>query len=245
MAIPRSSSLPVASESAPVYAVKHSESSDYSILRMIPSLISEKHRKAAFVENLVDTAALIIDVVWSKFTVNPRARLIPMRVFLQQTLRRSRTSYSTLQTALFYLFRIKPQIEQRALKPRGPPTPCDKGSEDSGHNTDPATCGRRMFLAALIIASKYLQDSNYSNRAWSKISGLPLAEINENEVIFLRLIDYKLFIAEDVFKRWSSLLLTHIQAISGSDMDNANAFRLKENQQSVELFRDTLRTMVI
>jgi len=102
-----------------------------------------------------------------------------------------------------------------------------------------------MFLAALIIASKYLQDSNYSNKAWSKISGLPLAEINENEVIFLRLIDYKLFIAEDVFKRWSSLLLTHIQAISGSDMDNANAFRLKENQQSVELFRDTLRTMVI
>ncbi|CAG8566018.1 3926_t:CDS:2 [Paraglomus brasilianum] len=248
MAIPRSSSLVVDSnvnESAPVYAVKNSESSDYSILRMIPSLISEKNRKAAFVENLVDTAALIIDVVWSKFTVNPRARLIPMRVFLQQTLRRSRTSYSTLQTALFYLFRIKPQIEQRALKPRGPPTPCDKGSEDGGHNTDPATCGRRMFLAALIIASKYLQDSNYSNRAWSKISGLPLAEINENEVIFLRLIDYKLFIAEDVFKRWSSLLLTHIQAISGSDMDNANAFRLKENQQNVELFRDTLRTMVI
>jgi hypothetical protein len=219
---------------------------DYAILRMIPSLISEKHRKAAFVENLVDTAALIIEVVWSKFTVNPRARLIPMRVFLQQTLRRSRTSYSTLQTALFYLFRIKEQIEQRALKPRGPPTPSEISSETNGcHNTDPATCGRRMFLASLIIASKYLQDSNYSNRAWSKISGLPLKEINENEVIFLRLIDYKLFIAEDVFKRWSSLLLTHIQAISGSDMDNANAFRLKENQRKVDLFRETLRTMVI
>ncbi|CAG8491291.1 10641_t:CDS:2 [Paraglomus occultum] len=244
MAIPRSSSLPIANETA-ANTVKNNENTEYPILRMIPSLISEKNRKAAFVENLVDTAALIIDVVWSKFTVNPRARLIPMRVFLQQTLRRSRTSYSTLQTALFYLFRIKQQIEQRALKPRGPPTPGDKGSEDSSHNTDPATCGRRMFLAALIIASKYLQDSNYSNKAWSKISGLPLAEINENEVIFLRLIDYKLFIAEDVFKRWSSLLLTHIQAISGSDMDNANAFRLKENQQSVELFRDTLRTMVI
>ncbi|CAJ0829500.1 3967_t:CDS:2 [Entrophospora sp. SA101] len=39
-------------------------------------------------------------------------------------------------------------------------------------NIDPATCGRRMFLASLIIASKYLQDKNYSNTAWSKICGL-------------------------------------------------------------------------
>jgi len=78
MAIPRSSSLPIANETA-AYTTKNNETSDYSILRMIPSLISEKNRKAAFVENLVDTAALIIDVVWSKFTVNPRARLIPMR----------------------------------------------------------------------------------------------------------------------------------------------------------------------
>jgi hypothetical protein len=33
-------------------------------------------------------------------------------------------------------------------------------------------CGRRMFLAALILSSKSLQDRNYSARAWSKISGL-------------------------------------------------------------------------
>ncbi|CAJ0924033.1 3075_t:CDS:2 [Entrophospora sp. SA101] len=45
-------------------------------------------------------------------------------------------------------------------------------------NIDPATCGRRMFLASLIIASKYLQDKNYSNTAWSKICGLQVEEIN-------------------------------------------------------------------
>ena len=67
-----------------------------------------------------------------------------------------------------------------------------------------------MFLAALIAASKYLQDRNYSNRAWSTITGLPIYEINANEICFLKLIDYNLFIAEDVFKRWSSLLLMHI-----------------------------------
>ncbi|CAJ0889916.1 13790_t:CDS:2 [Entrophospora sp. SA101] len=48
-------------------------------------------------------------------------------------------------------------------------------SDNQGKNilaeslVDSATCGRRMFLASLIVASKYLQDNNYSNNAWSKI----------------------------------------------------------------------------
>ena len=132
------------------------------------------------------------------------------------------TSYSTLRTALFYLFRIKPQISSIT------PTPT------SSQNNDPATCGRRMFLAALIAASKYLQDRNYSNRAWSTISGLPVYEINANEICFLKLIDYNLFIPEDIFKRWSSLLLTHIHAISGSNLSNP-AFRQVENQREVTI----------
>ncbi|CAG8665437.1 7906_t:CDS:2, partial [Ambispora leptoticha] len=203
----------------------------------------EKSRKAAFVENLVDTAALIIEVIWSHFHINPVAKIIPLRVFLQETLRRSRTSYSTLQTALFYLYRIKTQITSRAFQLPSNQTPNPKSPALKRDNNDPATCGRRMFLAALIVASKYLQDRNYSNKAWSKISGLPVKEINQNEIVFLKLIDYNLFISEDIFKRWSSLLLTHIQAISGSSMENANAFRQIENQREVERFREKLRTM--
>ncbi|KAH8916975.1 hypothetical protein BT69DRAFT_1188185, partial [Atractiella rhizophila] len=55
-------------------------------------------------------------------------------------------------------------------------------------------CGRRMFLAALITASKFLQDRNYSNLAWSKISSLDVREININERAFLALLDYRLHI---------------------------------------------------
>ncbi|RIA96616.1 cyclin-domain-containing protein [Glomus cerebriforme] len=221
------------------------ENQEFSILNIIPSLISEKHRKAAFVENLVDTAGLIIEVIWANFSVNPSAKIIPLRLFLQETLRRSRTSYSTLQTALFYLFRIKPQISSISRRPEYPPTPSSEYLPDANQsqNNDPATCGRRMFLAALIVASKYLQDRNYSNRAWSKISGLPVHEINANEICFLKLIDYNLFIAEDIFKRWSSLLLKHIQAISGSEISNPDAFRRAENQREVAIFRETLRSM--
>ncbi len=53
-------------------------------------------------------------------------------------------------------------------------------------------CGRRMFLAALILASKWLQDRNYSARAWSKISGLQVSEINDNERAFLAAVNWKL-----------------------------------------------------
>ncbi|KAK3840769.1 MAG: hypothetical protein J3R72DRAFT_348911, partial [Linnemannia gamsii] len=67
-------------------------------------------------------------------------------------------------------------------------------------------CGRRMFLAALILASKFQQDRTYSNKAWSKISGLPVAEINLNEITFLTLIDYRLFVSQAVFQKWVTIL---------------------------------------
>ncbi|ORY46312.1 hypothetical protein BCR35DRAFT_258485, partial [Leucosporidium creatinivorum] len=53
-------------------------------------------------------------------------------------------------------------------------------------------CGRRMFLASLIGASKFLQDRNYSNRAWARISGLPVTEINVNERAFLNMMKFQL-----------------------------------------------------
>jgi hypothetical protein len=33
-----------------------------------------------------------------------------LRTFIQETLRRSRTSYSTLQVALYYLIKVKPHV---------------------------------------------------------------------------------------------------------------------------------------
>ncbi|GAM37713.1 hypothetical protein TCE0_024r07847 [Talaromyces pinophilus] len=70
-------------------------------------------------------------------------------------------------------------------------------------------CGRRMFLAALILASKYLQDRNYSARAWSKISGLQTQEINQNEMMFLQAVDWKLHVPESIYHRWTDIVLKY------------------------------------
>ncbi|GAA6061363.1 hypothetical protein JCM10212_005817 [Sporobolomyces blumeae] len=76
------------------------------------------------------------------------------------------------------------------------------------YQKSPLLCGRRMFLASLISASKYLQDRNYSNKAWAKISGLDVGEINENERAFLKVVGWEVHLHPDDFKRWTDRLST-------------------------------------
>ncbi|KAG0314543.1 hypothetical protein BG000_005507 [Podila horticola] len=255
------------------------------------------------------TAAVVIESIWPPPPPGSPEYLqkqkgLPLRTFVQETLKRSRSSYSTLQTALFYLYKIRNKVpdvylrrreeqamlnQQRlaAVQPSGlmtPPasphhfhtaelstpdyfslhsddrstlpspstsmtssphseyspsesspsstasspvsdsgSPCSVSSVSSSGSCSSTSsssssssqsnriiyCGRRTFLAALMVASKYLQDRNYSNKAWAKISGLSIKEINANELIFLKLIDYSLFVSNETFMRWTGLLVAH------------------------------------
>ena len=148
----------------------------------------------------------MVEVIWPLSVVTCRNEgssgrgVLPLRTYIEETLRRSRTSYSTLQVALYYLVLIKPYVpksdftqEQRVDCPA----------------SRALMCGRRMFLAALILASKYLQDRNYSAKAWSKMSGLKVPEININERTFLKKISWKLHIRDPIFKRWTEIVLKY------------------------------------
>ncbi|MCJ1333700.1 hypothetical protein MMC10_010400 [Thelotrema lepadinum] len=195
--------------------------------RTIPALVRQDNRKDNFVESLVgkltspktpslpfltscspeDTTTQMIEVIWplsviiycDRDAVLGGKNLIGLRTFIQEVLKRSKTSYSTLQVALYYLVLIKSCL------------PCGvdftKVQTEDTHATRAMQCGRRMFLAALILASKYLQDRNYSARAWSKISGLKVSEINANERAFLAAIDWKLHVPEERFQRWTDVVL--------------------------------------
>ncbi|KAJ3109451.1 hypothetical protein HDU97_006696 [Phlyctochytrium planicorne] len=119
--------------------------------------------------------------------------------FIREILRRSRTSFSTLQLALLYIVRLRNQLSTKGAK--------IAEKEGSSARTHASLCGRRMFLSALIVAAKYLQDRNYSNKAWAKISGLTLEEINQNEFEFLSIIDYDLYVSHKTYTTWSTMLL--------------------------------------
>lgn len=162
--------------------------------------------KSLFVEALVDSAAIIIETIWPCATDSTCLirQAVPLKRFIQETLRRSRTSYSTLQLALYYLVQIQPYIyKQRAInKLIGNTT----NNVDNRSENLKLRCGRRAFLAALMIASKYVQDRNYSTRAWSKISGLATKQLCENELLFLQAIGWNAHIKYSIYERWSGVL---------------------------------------
>ncbi|PKS09503.1 hypothetical protein jhhlp_004120 [Lomentospora prolificans] len=168
-----------------------------------PKLVHQHDRKVNFVDNLVDSAALLVEAIWPLSSAVCRNEvssksILPLRTFIQETLKRSRTSYSTLQVTMYYLILIKGHVPRQDFTMEQP---------KDNHATRALQCGRRVFLAALILASKYLQDRNYSARAWSKISGLHTQEINQNETAFLHAVNWNLHITNTVWKRWTRVLL--------------------------------------
>lgn len=60
----------------------------------------------------------------------------------------------------------------------------------------PLLCPRRAFLAALILASKFLQDRCYSNRAWAKLSGLPPREVGRCERALGDALQWRLWVGK-------------------------------------------------
>jgi len=137
----------------------------------------------------------MIETIWDRdITVDGKNQnLIKLSTFVQTILTLSKASCSTLQVALYYLVLIQTCIPKE-------------------HSTVEQLClksGRRMFLAALIIASKYLHDRSFSSRAWSKISGLKICEINVSERAFTAAANWKFHIPEPVFHRWTDIILEH------------------------------------
>ncbi|KAA1091509.1 hypothetical protein PGT21_034972 [Puccinia graminis f. sp. tritici] len=118
--------------------------------------------------------------------------------FLHQLIRRSRTNHNTLKLALFYIHQARKPLRHHIST-----TTTTTTTTNHLALRDPILSGRKMFLAGLMIASKYLLDRNYSNRAWAKIAGLPIEEVNTNERVFLSLIDYRTHLDLDDFEVWS------------------------------------------
>ncbi|GAA5820196.1 hypothetical protein JCM11251_005521 [Rhodosporidiobolus azoricus] len=256
---------------------------------------SEKDR---FVNGLVGASVLAIESIWGSASssstcpaaspaaaaasANPSSSsVLPLHWFVKEVLRRSRTSCSTLQLALYYLHKSRREIreavaraeaskgeivrlerELKAVKAQAgvassrpapfsmeeagyayPSPPHSPSADNPAPSSSPTTaaeltasvshlgqrftalleaqnspvlCGRRMFLAALISASKYLQDRNYSNRAWAKISGLEVREVNRNERAFLRLCGFSLHLKAEDFARWTDRLSTLTSPSSSS-----------------------------
>ncbi|KAI9493615.1 hypothetical protein BDB00DRAFT_763372, partial [Zychaea mexicana] len=122
-----------------------------------------------------------------------------MRSFIRQVLKRSHTTYTTAQIAICYLFQTQQAIRRYMLsEPR------------QSIKRDYISCGRRMFLASLIVASKYVQDKTYRNSAWASIARMHVQQVNLAERVFLEMCDYQLYMKQNVFDDLHRLLRDYV-----------------------------------
>lgn len=193
-----------------------------------------------------------------------KSQLLPIKTFVHEVLRRSRTSTGVLQTALCYLEAVRRKVPEVLRKEKEKTangdvtdaevaeeriiisyddlvdatglsesdtvrvcddiemlaTPQSLAQEDISDAQagrpltsrpqsisslsplpplpSPLLCPRRTFLACLILASKFLQDRSYSNRAWAKLAGLAPREIGRCERALGDALEWRLWVGKDI-----------------------------------------------
>ncbi|KXN92864.1 PHO85 cyclin-7 [Leucoagaricus sp. SymC.cos] len=79
----------------------------------------------------------------------------------------------------------------------------------------------RLVIAGVTVASKFFSDVFYTNSRYAKVGGLPLPELNQLELQFLLLNDFRLVIASDEMQRYAEQLILFSRS-SGVMTDGAN-----------------------
>lgn len=161
-----------------------------------------------------DITTSVIDNIWRTLPMPPHympqnvtKQVMPLRTFVSEILKRSQTSYATLQLALSYLFQIRMAVITYVTKRHA------AGWSKPTLKDDYICCGRRMFLASLIVASKYLHDKTFRNLVWATIARVTVHEVNVAEGIFLTLIEYKLYTPPNAFHNLHNLMCRQAQAL--------------------------------
>lgn len=173
---------------------------------------------------LVKAAGYAIVMIWTPIGTGPYSdsgivdlgcrEALSLRRFVKELLRLSRTTVSTIKIALWYLHKTKISIRAKLQLARNAQTMLSTPATASEYSlsdidalqqaiSDPLTCGRRTFVAALQLAHKFLQDHTYSALAWAKISYQSVADVNSHEKALLERLDYNVFINIEDFRCWS------------------------------------------
>ena len=72
----------------------------------------------------------------------------------------------------------------------------------------------RIMLIAIYIAYKYNEDCIYDNKYLALVSGISKSEMILLEQEFLELIDFKLYVSEDLFKQYKNCLNKNTEEIN-------------------------------
>lgn len=173
-------------------------------------LNEQKEQKKQFVDNYISNAAVFILSFWNKSPSSSECTSLfnnchksikpiqpeTFKQFLIEIVKRSRCSLPTLQLAIYYIYKLKDLIKSNSKNPK-----------------DVLSCPKKTLLTCLILSFKFLFDSNYSFKAWTKISGLTPQLLKSFELQVLIHLDHKLNIESEVFEKWVKVLEIGLQKI--------------------------------
>ncbi|KAI9275421.1 hypothetical protein BDA99DRAFT_601061 [Phascolomyces articulosus] len=175
--------------------------------QQLPILIN-MDRRLAYVEALLDIMTNMVEIMWRGIYQDVGEQVLPIsiRSFIREVLKRSHTTYTTAQIAICYLFQTQQSIRQSLIQLKNN----NQHTASYQQKKSYVGCPKRMFLASLIVASKYVQDKTYRNSAWASIARMHVHQVNLAERTFLELCDYQLYMKQNVFDDLHRLLRDYV-----------------------------------
>ncbi|KAN0062890.1 hypothetical protein ACQY0O_004711 [Thecaphora frezii] len=135
------------------------------------------------------------------------------KLFVKDLLNTTQVSNSVILLALLYIHR---------LKSRHPGLRGEEGSEF------------RLFITALMLGNKFLDDHTYTNKTWAELSGIELKDITRMEVEFWLGLSMSIYVSDVDFRHWirtlEQLAQRRQQALIRREHEAARMAAIKHHQ---------------
>lgn len=146
--------------------------------------LSSRYGHQALSSRIVD---MVVDTLLNVLPIrarNSNDKTPNLDLFVPTVVQRSQATIVMIMVALIYVERMKERLPKRAV-----------GDYDTPH---------RLFFVGLMLASKFLNDQSYTNRAWSKVCNylFRVDELNTMERDFLELIQFDLYLDHETFSEF-------------------------------------------
>ncbi|KAK9764008.1 PHO85 cyclin-5 [Basidiobolus ranarum] len=153
---------------------------DTGALRVVPT---RKSVNIKAVHATTEVTILLIQAILRTMKIEPTDE-VPLRAFMMHITRHCALTMSHLLCASIYLLR---------LNQSRPPVSTIQN-------------GQQLFLAAIILSHKFLDDTTKSTRVWSRCSAISISDIIGIEWELFKLLDFNVNISTIAFEKWATLI---------------------------------------